>query len=231
MTTKTLLTFDIDGTVLNCPGGKLIRDESFLIAFKKYFNRYVSKENLFGKRTIAMTDGQTAELILNRHQGRSSPRDISDLLNFYSEAFNTTYKECPIPTPGIREFLEEINKNPKFVVAFSTGCTKETAEFKVFRAGLGDLFNPFIGGFGDNHLRKLCIREAKRVASIVTNASIGRSFHFGDTVPDIEAALQVNSIPIGLQTGQRALQDERYTKYIYKNLKENKSDILSLLNE
>lgn len=228
---KTLFTFDIDGTILNCLDGKEVRLNAFLSAYQKFFNtnKFLSKKDLFGKLTIGMTDAATAQSILNKHQGHSSPKEIYDFLQFYNESFIHSNMNKPVLTNGIREIVNEIKKCKNTFVCLASGATFETAKYRISYVEVSDLFVPFIGGFGDNLKRKDCIREAIREAHNYTRSNISCVIHIGDTNDDIESALKVNAIPIGVKTGMIRYKQDQYSNYFFNDLIQAKDKIMSII--
>ena len=224
---KVLLTFDIDGTLMNCIGGRLIQRKSFMYAFNKYFNKEIEEKNLWGKMWIGITDSAVAHGILEKHKGNVTHYDVERFLKFYDEKFISLCEDLkPKLTPGIREAIEEVKKMNDVVVTVATGNTEKTAKLKIDKAGLSDLFTPFIGGFGTNMYRYQCIMEAKKHASEIFGNNIKGSIHIGDTNNDIEEALRAGSFPVGVMTGIGMQKYVPGKEHFISNLKDQKNYLL-----
>ena len=231
MLEKILVTFDIDGTLMNCLGGRKIQCDSFMHAFNRYFNRDIDMKDLWGPLWIGITDGAVAEGILNKHQKVSTPRDIEKFLNYYDEAFLKDKQHLDVHlTPGIREAIEEVKKMDDVVIALASGNTKKTAICKVQEAGLSDLFTPLLGGFGDNKYRYQAIKDAMRDAAIKTASQFKAFIHVGDTDDDIDSALKAGVYPIGVMTGKGMQNYDKPNRYFISNLKDQKDHLFNVID-
>jgi len=223
------LSFDIDGTLINCTNGREIQRNSLLYAFNKFFGRKVDPKDMFGPMRVGITDSLTAKGIIEKHKGSCTTQDVSNFLKSYDNHFLNSDLEIPEVLPGIIDVLQKVRQINGVTVGLATGNTRETAKFKLEKAKLLQYFDPFIGGFGDNTYRWLCIHQAKRVAQIIKKSNFYHAIHIGDTHDDVESALKAGAHPIGVMTGNGATVYTPGMKYFVKDLKQDQNVLFDMI--
>ena len=156
-----LITFDIDGTLINCTNGRNIQQFSFLSAFQYFFQKKIEIKDLFDQMYVGITDSSVSKGIFKKHKGNFTPKEIDLFLNKYNEFFLNSILEKPIVLPGIINILEKLNKKNDIIIGVATGNTFETAKFKLEKAQIFQYFQPLIGGFGEQDDRGPCVHQAQ----------------------------------------------------------------------
>ena len=198
---KTLLLFDIDGTLLLTGGaGKIAFEE----AFEEIFEIPDSWGDLdpHGK-----TDPAIFDEVAQRKLGRLlSPGEFDLLMERYEEIFEGQILRSPRfeLMPGVVEILEHLSLDPDIFLALATGNFEGAGRMKLKRGGVEHYF--LAGGFG-NDARE---REKILLAAVAYSEEFARKrfekdriFVIGDTEYDIAAAKKVGLRSIAVLTNGR----------------------------
>ncbi len=218
--TKSILLFDVDGTLLMTGGAGRI-------AFDGAFRDLFGIENAYeGTRPDGMTDPLIIQEIAERRLGRPLSqeefRNICDKYIFYflgaidsSERFRLL--------PGVRNLFEILSEKNELMIGVATGNFEVTAKSKLERGGLRHFFK--FGGFGDNAFDRTRILEiaAERGRELFRRSSPeakeksrpgeapyescdtipkDRIFVIGDTPLDIRAAKTLSFRTVAVATGR-----------------------------
>ncbi len=205
MALKTLILFDIDGTLIDSGGaGRRSLDRAFY--------RLTGIKN--GTSGI-LPDGKTDPLIikemflkhLKREPTREEMNNMESLyLEFLKEEVETSQGYRVLK--GVPKLLEMLSKIESFILGLGTGNYREGARLKLGRA---DLFRYFeVGGFGSDSWdrvevlrmaiergRDLCIRRGDK---------LGKAIVVGDTPYDIKAGKKAQALTVGIASGRFTLE-------------------------
>ena len=199
---KTLLLFDIDGTLLLTGGtGKVAFEE----AFEEIFEVPDSWGNLdpHGK-----TDPAIFDEVAQRTLGRLLTSGEFDLLmERYEEIFEDRIMNGS-PNfelmPGIIEILEHLSHDRSIFLALATGNFERAGRMKLRRGGVEHYFQT--GGFGnDARERDRILQAAVAYSEELARERFGRdrTFVIGDTEYDIAAAKKAGLRSIAVLTNGR----------------------------
>lgn len=195
-----LILFDIDGTLLRTAGAgvKAMND-----AGRELFGDHFTLEGIpvSGRLDpLIWSDAAKLAKITDAHMHHDTFRQT------YGRKLRDRLDREPTAElyPGVREFIEAIQKNKNITIGVLTGNYPETGRLKIERAGLDpDVF--VIDAWGsDGNLR----RDLPVVALAKCQARIGRSFAahqtviIGDTPHDIDCAQHNGCLSIGVATGE-----------------------------
>ncbi|MCA9625687.1 MAG: haloacid dehalogenase-like hydrolase [Myxococcales bacterium] len=200
---KTVLLFDVDGTLVTTggAGGRAIRG-----ALEAFGEPAVS-----GFSYAGMTD----RAIVRRHlaEGRQRPAEevredeIDDVLERYLDLLSrevaSTPQEDYVVHDGMLEALTAAEARPDTAIGLGTGNVERGARIKLGRVGLADRFA--FGGFGcDAEDRAALIaRGAERGAErLGVPRSACRVVVIGDTPRDVAAALAIGAECLAVATGR-----------------------------
>jgi phosphoglycolate phosphatase-like HAD superfamily hydrolase len=202
---KTLLLFDIDGTLLLTGGaGKIAFEE----AFEEIFEIPEAWRNLdpHGK-----TDPAIFDEVAQRELGRLlSPGEFDLLMERYEEIFEERIQQSPRfeLMPGVIEILEHLSRKPDIFLALATGNFEGAGHMKLKRGAVDHYFTT--GGFG-NDARE---REKILLAAVAYSEELAREhfekeriFVIGDTEHDIAAAKKADLRSIAVLTNGRTRKD------------------------
>ncbi|OHS93772.1 haloacid dehalogenase-like hydrolase family protein [Tritrichomonas foetus] len=228
---NVLITFDIDGTLLIGRNKGSVHRNSFKAALSEIFGvqkelpKYKPGTDLgISKQIICLTTGQQNDDIDN------------DLLQKYIRKTEDHYIEefdgqLDI-MPGVRECLEAISKLPNVTIGMCTGNFGRIAMLKIEKAKLTEFFPHKIGGFGDNfESRTDILREAHQKAEEVTGKKFDRFIHVGDSPQDVEAANEIGTTSILVQTTPFEFDQKEFPQpdFTFSNLSEHMDDFLSVV--
>ncbi len=198
---RTLLLFDIDGTLLLTGGaGKIAFEE----AFEEIFEVPDAWGNLdpHGKTDPAIFD-EVAKRVLGR---LLSPGEFDLLMERYEEIFEERIQQSPRfeLMPGVVEILEHLSRDPGIFLALATGNFERAGRMKLKRGAVEHYF--LTGGFG-NDARE---RDKILLAAVDYSEEFARErfeknriFVIGDTEYDIAAAKKAGVRSIAVLTNGR----------------------------
>lgn len=197
---KRLILFDIDGTILS--GGKLWRD-CFVGALQASYPGVEFRSISFSGKT----DGQICAEIL-RTGGipedeiqASWPQVIDRYLDLATEHLPRRRDEIQV-FPGVEEVITRLCQEPGVVMGLLTGNVRRGAKLKLGAVGLDHYFD--FGVFGDDHMDRY---QLPRLA--VERAKQDRGLHFsgkeiviiGDTIHDVNCGKSIGVRSIAVGTG------------------------------
>jgi len=198
---KTLLLFDIDGTLLLTGGaGKVAFEEAFEEVFE-IPNAWKALDP-HGK-----TDPAIFDEVAQRELGRLlTPGEFDLLMERYEEIFEGRILESPRfeLMPGVIEILEHLSRDPKFFLSLATGNFEGAGWMKLKRGGIDHYFRT--GGFGNDARERVKILQAAVTYSEELAGhrfDKNRIFVIGDTEYDIAAAQKAGLRSIAVLTNGR----------------------------
>lgn len=198
---KTLLLFDIDGTLLLTGGvGKI----AFETAFEEIFGVANSWKNLdpHGK-----TDPAIFDEVAQRELGRLlSDAEAEKLQHSYESFFESQIQTASHFTlmPGVPGLLEHLSQISDIFLSVATGNFEGAGRMKLRRGNIEHYFKT--GGFGTNAKERLeIIRAAIINSELKTSERFNkkRIFVIGDTEYDINAAKAAGVRSIAVLTNGR----------------------------
>ena len=194
---KTLLIFDIDGTLLlNGP----VTGRGFLAAFRAAVGREPAHA---GVKFHGRTDRGIFRTLLGEETG-----DFEHLFGRFAADFTQRMRdeyphaEGPHTLPGVPALIEALEDHPGVGLALGTGNIRDIAYLKLRRFGLDRVFP--VGGFGGDHeVRADLVRAAIVDASAhyAQDFDASRCWVIGDTTNDIAAARAAGCRVMAVATG------------------------------
>ena len=216
---KSLLLFDIDGTLLLSGGcGR--------VAFENAFSDLFKIPNAWGN---TLPDGKTDFLIIDEIANRELSRSLREeeynsLCKLYSHHFNSEIGNSPRfrLMPGVINLLERLAKDENILLALATGNLENVSWLKLKRGKMDHYFK--CGGFGSDATHRIDILQ-----KAVERARHFKKHHFekneiyviGDTSHDIKAANELGFKSIGVMTGNTEGKEFKHTPptYLLKDFK------------
>lgn len=130
-----LILWDIDGTLLHCgDAGRVAILEAMRIGFKV-------EASLDGIAFGGRTDTWIARQLFARHGIEADAANLSHFLSTYTRCLPQALEEHRVAVyPGVREILEELDRDPRFAQVILTGNVKAGAASKLESAGIASLF-------------------------------------------------------------------------------------------
>lgn len=195
---RTLLIFDIDGTLLSTRAGRT--------AFNAAFERVFGLERL--AETIAMA-GRTDSAIYREicEQHRIDPQTFGHWKLEFLAALAVCLESDPgVTLPGARALVESCSRTDNMYLAVGTGNVEEGARLKLAVHRL----NPFFptGGFGsDGENRDAVIAAAVDRAARHYSGSFQQVVVIGDTPHDIRCGIANRCLTVGVATGPSSVSD------------------------
>ena len=200
---RTLVTFDIDGTLLNKnPSPKKIPVKEMIL--KELFGIDQEPSKILGYSTIGYTDIYTAEEVIKKITNTTkAPQDLIDKYfdlygKFYEKYFNDNDSLSIID--GVERFLSRLNNEENLYLGIVSGNNKAVGNIKINLTNIGRFFDKNLIGLGTHRNRKDII------LNIINNATniygkIDRVIHVGDAEQDIEAADEAGVESLLVKTG------------------------------
>ena len=207
---KTLLTFDVDGTLIRAVGADA--------------NKFHKDAFAHGMREH---HGIDTHIDVIKHHGSTDQLVVADVLRFHGLEEDAIWSKMPAVCasmvefaaaneadaaqgleilPGVETLLQTLAARDDCVVALVTGNLEPIAWTKMRRLGIRHLFTaPGLGGFGSDHVdRAELVAIAERRCAEAIGAPPGtfaNRVHFGDTPNDVKAAQKAGAFALGLTTG------------------------------
>ena len=199
---KTLLLFDIDGTLL-ASGGAGIR------ALEAAAVEQFGDGNLRGIEIAGRTDSLIARQVLARHALEPTPERIAAFLDCY---LSHLARLLPLADghllPGVVALLEALKPRPELVLALLTGNLARGAELKLSRYGVWHYFE--FGAYADDHHDRNELGPVARRRALEQHGidfPPERIFILGDTPHDIACAKAIGAKTIAVTTGKHTRAD------------------------
>ncbi len=207
---KTLVLFDIDGTLITC--GKTPR-KSITRAMEEIFG---TRGGVDAYPFSGKTDTQIVWDVMTA--ANFSPRDVQErmipALRRYAELLDADLKPDDIQVlDGVVALLDALSARPDTVTGLLTGNIIEGARIKLSRAGLDHYFfngAPVIGAFGSDsmHRPELASLAVRRAGEITGQTFNGKSVVIvGDSPYDILCGKHLNVKSVAVTTGWHSVQE------------------------
>jgi phosphoglycolate phosphatase len=199
---KTLLLWDIDGTLIQSGGAG---ERALIASLQQEFGVIGTLEDI---ELAGRTDRWIARKILARF---SLPHDSVNIDRYLEGYLNALPRELRNPEartlPGVRELLGAVAANPAMAQGLLTGNLKRGAEIKLRHHELWEHFS--FGAFADdaenrNELGPHAVRRASDHHSVTFAAD--RVFIIGDTPHDIACGKAIGAQTIGVATGSTTVE-------------------------
>jgi phosphoglycolate phosphatase-like HAD superfamily hydrolase len=193
-----VVLFDIDGTLLTGPGRS---PTPGMVAMDASAHRMTGHAGLHQRVEFAgRTDRQIArDLLLAGGRGDPTEEEVASLIETYLEALERGVRQRAYrPLGQVREAVEAL-RGRGAVVGLGTGNVVRGARVKLESAGLLDLFDLSLGGYGDDaDSRDGLLRVGARRCDPAGRLPV---VVVGDTPHDVRAALAIEARCIAVTTG------------------------------
>ena len=195
---KTLLLWDIDGTLIDSGGAG---ERGLQLALKREFG---IEDKLGWLEYFGRTDVWIARTILVHHLGTATPENVKRFLDAYLQALA---EEMSNPhahvLPGIAKIVGDIARRSDIAQGLLTGNLRRGAEIKLGHFGLWAPF-PF-GAFANDaedrdELGPYALRRASAHHGV--NFVPERVFVIGDTPHDIACGKAIGACTLAVATGR-----------------------------
>src|SRR4029450_10922898 len=222
--TKSLLLFDIDGTLIHAGGAGI---HALILALSE---RFGITDDLQDIEIAGMTDSGIVISILNKHQIPNTNENVSAFLDSYVHFLSL---ELPRRKgkllPGVLKLLERLKSRPHVVLALLTGNVSRGAQLKLEHYGVWHFFE--FGAFADDHRDR---NQLGRFARARAKEKHGREFVaseieiIGDTPRDIALCKALGARTIAVATGRWSRGE--LAKHQPDVLIDDLADVESLIN-
>lgn len=224
---EKLILFDIDGTLCK---NNVAHQKAFNIAIKETYSIIASVHEIEhdgypDKRIILellMKKGLSKEFILER---------IDECMSAMAQVYPSLIAQEPIRPIENTNLVLDFLKNEGFLLGVVTGNVEGIAKEKLRSLGLQDYFQ--IGGFGNEDIVRSnlvlnAIQKAKDFHGFILDDNV---YVVGDTPQDVKAALESNTTPICVTTGNydKIQLEQAGAKYILITL--DKDTLNKILRE
>lgn len=203
MAKYTLVTLDMDGTMIKYGGESRKHPIAFMKALKNIydidFDGYA--EDYIGHRVDGGTDRSITKSIIERAHGAAMEEDIARFQRETESVFMEIAKPGFDATPNLHEFLESLSKVPNVKFCIASGNFKAILWRKLELVGISKFFSRQNGGYGTVLDRRDILKEAE--ASYGDDIVFDRRIHVGDTLADAEAAAAMGFEAVVVTTGRQ----------------------------
>jgi len=195
---KTLLLWDIDGTLIDSGGAG---ERALLLSLKREF---AIDDTLAWLEYFGRTDVWIARKILEKYHGAATPETISRFLTGYLKALaEEIHNPLACILPGVSAIVTSAARHDSITQGLLTGNLRQGAETKLGHLGLWSPF-PF-GAFADdaehrNDLGPFALRRASSHGG--NDFSPEHVFVIGDTPHDIACGKAIGAQTIAVATGR-----------------------------
>lgn len=200
---NTLVLFDIDGTLVDVHGAGR---RSFARAFK---HAWGIDDDLSHVRFAGATDrGVLAQLAARHGLSEDHERHEADFFLAMARALEDELtREAATACRDAAAVVEALAGRGGVALGLVTGNARATAMIKLAAVDLAGAFlahgdgQQAIGGFGDEHHDRRVLARLATERGAPTGASAVRVVLVGDTANDIDAALAIGAVAVGVCTG------------------------------
>lgn len=229
---KTLITFDIDGTLLNFADRGMSYIRAFNDTFAMMFGKDKNPYDYLPKRMCGTTDKYLLNYMI-KEVTKMPETDLNLYNQFHDDVIARFQKEFDgriLLTEGCRELLDILSKMDNVILGVCTGNFPEIAQTKLSACDILKYFDQSACMYGSSESRTEVLQDAINSAQ-KKHGKIDRAIHFGDTVPDYDAAIGNDSIPFlitqwGFDSHVPGLNYEK----TYRNFNECKDVLLDVIN-
>jgi phosphoglycolate phosphatase-like HAD superfamily hydrolase len=193
---KTLLLFDIDGTLLTTGG---CGERALRLAVRDAFG---VDDDLHEIEIAGRTDTGIARQLLRKYGRTETDAEITALLANYLRHLPTLLpKSQGQLLPGVKALLTALSQRTDVVIALLTGNLARGAEHKLSHYGVWSHFE--FGAFADDHHErdKLGPFALARARARGHAFDLSRTFVIGDTPHDISCARAFGARAVAVATG------------------------------
>jgi phosphoglycolate phosphatase-like HAD superfamily hydrolase len=193
---KTLLLFDIDGTLLTTGG---CGERALRLAVRDAFS---IEDDLRDIEIAGRTDTGIARQLLRKYGREETGAEIALLLGNYLRHLPTLLPQAQGSLlPGVEKLLPVLKQRSDVVLALLTGNLERGAEHKLTHFGVWEYFE--FGAFADDHHErdKLGPFALARARERGHGFDLSRTFVIGDTPHDISCARAIGARAVAVATG------------------------------
>ena len=171
-----LVSFDIDGTILNL-SDPMEYVNSYINAFVSQFEKPQDFREVLPPKIAGLTDLSLIKYSVNKAtNNNASEENIEKFCNDFINSFKSNFKKGVVLTKGIVEFLDELKKK-NTILAICSGNLKEIGEMKLSEGNILHYFDEELRGFCWNPDRsknlEMVIEKAKKKHDIINVIHIG----------------------------------------------------------
>ncbi len=215
-TSKRLLLFDIDGTLLTSGGAG---EHALKDSMQSQFN---VKEDLQDICIAGSTDSAIARALLLKNHIPVTSENIALFLDGYLNHLPKRIPDHPgYLLPGILKLLNHLHTRQDCVLALLTGNLTCGAEIKLSHYGVWHFFE--FGAFGDDHHNR---NELGKFARIRAKEAHGIEFPpeliyvIGDTPKDVDCGKAIGARTVAIATGNYSMEElsQHQPDFLFKNL-------------
>jgi phosphoglycolate phosphatase len=197
--TPRLILFDLDGTLVNTGGAGL---RAFDRSMEEEFGPGMTLDTI---TPAGMTDTAIFREIFSHNRGRSPVKTEEERL--FVRYLKYLEEEIAVSEgfrvlPGVREILEELADDNRFLVGLGTGNLETGARIKLERPALNGYFS--FGGFGsDSSDRPELLRQGvkKGLEAAGRTGESGVVIVIGDTPRDVSAGKAIGARTLAVASG------------------------------
>jgi len=225
--TRSLLLFDIDGTLILGGGAG---ERALYVAMEKGFGRTRGFDTI---NMAGATDKLIARELLEANELPVTDQNIAAVIENYLEALHDLMPSGGgILLPGIMELLEELHSRSDCALGLLTGNVRRGAEIKLTHFGVWHFF-PF-GAFADDHQERNHLGPFARQRAIDHHGEhfpLQKIFVLGDTPRDIECGKAFGANTVAIATGKYPLQElaTHQPDYLFADLGDTHQVVQTLL--
>lgn len=195
---KCVVLFDIDGTLVT---GPVVKPSAGVGAMNRSAQVVTGIEGLYRQVEFAgRTDRQIArDLLVAGGVASPSPEAVARLIDQYTAFLESGVKERPyVLLGGVRDSVGALRARGA-IVGLGTGNIRRGAEAKLRSAGIPELFDFDLGGYGDDADSR---GEVLRIGAARCDPSASLPVVIvGDTPHDIHAAHDIGGVCVAVPTG------------------------------
>ena len=219
---KTLLLFDIDGTLIRSGG---CGERALRLAVRDSFG---VDDDLRDIEIAGRTDTGIARQLLRKHGRAETEEEIAAVLENYLRHLPVLLRETQGQLlPGVQSLLTLLQPRGDVVLGLLTGNLKRGAKHKLLHYGVWDYFA--FGAFADDHHERdrLGPFALSRATERGHEIPLSRTFVIGDTPHDISCARAIGAKAFAVATG--GFRAEQLAPHTPDILLENLGDISATL--
>ena len=223
-----LVSFDIDGTLM-----LKTRSIGKKEAMKAVFQIDKNPNEIIGHSLTGYTDMEIAreivEKLRNDHSEEEKQKLMNQYINFVGDYFYEHYDEAPMKIlDGTVQILQDLSKLDNVHIAICTGNAKKIGETKLEKTNIKGYFDSDLLGIGTHLKRSDILLDLKNKCQQKYGELI-RCIHIGDSILDVDNAIEAGFIPIYVNTGAQKSKNLQQPSFFVENLVAGHDEIISIV--
>lgn len=228
---STLVTFDIDATLLLAGNGGVAHRDAFRSILIDKFGIDQDPGEYLNVSFAGCSDIWIVTSLLKKAESESCPskEDLDIMVDCAEEHFISNFKDEINVLPGVFNLLEKLSEMPNVYTSICSGNLPRIGWKKLEVGNLSKYFNKDAAGWGLHIDRVDILKDAIKNSEKVYNTKFTKVIHIGDAHQDVKAAQDNGNIAIAVKTGHH--DNFKPPVFVCQTLEEGFESIIDIIKK